>query len=915
MSSIQTGIELNDQFSGVLNNIVNSVNLAVSAMYDMQQSMNADIDTSSIEGARDEINQATAAINAMNDALNNQTAPDIAPPVVDEGNQEPIPVPIDPVIPDPLVENPEPIRPEIQPNAPPEPVEVPIQWESDNLEVFTGTGIERFQQEVQSANSMLEQLSSTQDAIARQAYNTNLFPPESFQDLNRLAVRIDSVRDRIQQIENNPVNLGTDTASAELEQLRSQLNTAIQEQNELNQAMQNMDVSDANDAYLRLSQTVSGTERYIRDNVDEQGRFNQEIQEGTQQANELTNTIKNAVLAFVSIQSVGKALNISDELVQTTSRLNMMNDGLQSTQELVNMVYAAAQDARGSFSEMADVVARFGNNAGDAFGSSEEVVAFADLIQKQMTIAGASTQEASNAMLQLSQALGSGVLRGDELNSIFEQAPNLIQSIADYLDVPIGKIREMAADGELSADVVKAAIFASADEINAKFEEMPMTWGQIWQSMKNTAMIAFQPVLQRLNDIANSEAFQTFVNGAIEAMATLANVVLNIFELIGTVGGFIADNWSIISPIIYGVIGALAVYAAYLGIVKGIELASAAASAVMAVGKGLYAAATMIATGATWAQTTAQLGLNGAMYACPIVWIIMLIIALIAIIFAVCSAIAKLTGVANSGFGVITGGINVVIQFFKNLGLTVANIALGIGNAIAALGSNIMTAFHNAICSVQAWWYDLLSTCLSVIESICAALNKLPFVEFDYSGISNAADDYAAKAAEAAGNKEDYTSISDAFNDGFSTFDTFQDGWAADAFDAGASWGDGVADAVSNFSLSDVFGGTDIPNVDDYTSGFNDAIANSGVGDNLGSIADDTGAIKDNMDITQEDLKYLRDIAEQEAVNRYTVAEINIDQSGMQNNISSGDDIDGFMTKLTDSVNEAVDNMTEGVHE
>lgn len=915
MSSIQTGIELNDQFSGVLNNIVNSVNLAVSAMYDMQQSMNADIDTSSIEGARDEINQATAAINAMNDALNNQTAPDIAPPVVDEGNQEPIPVPIDPVIPDPLVENPEPIRPEIQPNAPPEPVEVPIQWESDNLEVFTGTGIERFQQEVQSANSMLEQLSSTQDAIARQAYNTNLFQPESFQDLNRLVVRIDSVRDRIQQIENNPVNLGTDTANAELEQLRSQLNTAIQEQNELNQAMQNMDVSAANDAYLRLSQTVSGTERYIRDNVDEQGRFNQEIQEGTQQANELTNTIKNAVLAFVSIQSVGKALNISDELVQTTSRLNMMNDGLQSTQELVNMVYAAAQDARGSFSEMADVVARFGNNAGDAFGSSEEVVAFADLIQKQMTIAGASTQEASNAMLQLSQALGSGVLRGDELNSIFEQAPNLIQSIADYLDVPIGKIREMAADGELSADVVKAAIFASADEINAKFEEMPMTWGQIWQSMKNTAMIAFQPVLQRLNDIANSEAFQTFVNGAIEAMATLANVVLNIFELIGTVGGFIADNWSIISPIIYGVIGALAVYAAYLGIVKGIELASAAASAVMAVGKGLYAAATMIATGATWAQTTAQLGLNGAMYACPIVWIIMLIIALIAIIFAVCSAIAKLTGVANSGFGVITGGINVVIQFFKNLGLTVANIALGIGNAIAALGSNIMTAFHNAICSVQAWWYDLLSTCLSVIESICAALNKLPFVEFDYSGISNAADDYAAKAAEAAGNKEDYTSISDAFNDGFSTFDTFQDGWAADAFDAGASWGDGVADAVSNFSLSDVFGGTDIPNVDDYTSGFNDAIANSGVGDNLGSIADDTGAIKDNMDITQEDLKYLRDIAEQEAVNRYTVAEINIDQSGMQNNISSGDDIDGFMTKLTDSVNEAVDNMTEGVHE
>lgn len=915
MSSIQTGIELNDQFSGVLNNIISSVNLAVSAMYDMQQSMNADIDTSNIEGARDEINQATAAIEAMNQAASRQTAPDIAPPVVDGGNQEPISVPVDPVLPDPLVENPEPIRPEIQPNAPPDPIEIPVTWDTDGVDVFTGTGVERFQQEVQSANNMLEQLSDTQDAIAKQAYNTMIFPPKAFQDLNSLAVRIDSIRERIQQIENNKVNIGTDQANAELEQLRMQLNQAIQEQNSLNQAMQNMDVSAANDAYLRLSQTVGNTERYIRDNVDEQGRFNQEISAGTQQANELTNTIKRAVAAYVSIQSVGKALNISDELVQTTSRLNMMNDGVQTTAELVNMVYAAAQDARGSFSQMADDVARFGNNAKDAFSSSEEVVAFADLIQKQMTIAGASTQEAANAELQLSQALGSGVLRGDELNSIFEQAPNLIQNIADYLDVPIGKIREMAADGELSTDVVKAAIFSAADDINSKFNEMPMTWGQIWQSMQNTALIAFQPVLQRLNDLANSEAFQTFIQGAIEAMATLASIVLNIFDLIGTVGGFIADNWSVISPIIYGVIGALAVYAAYLGIVKAIEIASAAASMIHSLAMSAKIAVMAAVTGQTMAATAAQMGYNGALYACPVVWIIMLLIALIAIIFAVCNAIAKMTGIANSGFGVITGGVNVVIQFFKNLGLTVANIALGIGNAVAALASNMMTAFHNAICNVQSWFYNLLSTACSVIESIAAALNKLPFVSFDYSGISSAADDYAAKASEAGGNKEDYQSISDAFNEGFTTFDAFQDGWASNAFNAGAAWGDGIADKVSNFSLSDVFGQTDIPNVSDYTSGFNDAIANSGVGDSVGSIDDNTGKIKDSLEVSEEDLKYLRDIAEQEAINRFTTAEINVDMSGMQNTVNSGDDIDGFMTKLTDSVNEAVDNMTEGVHE
>lgn len=911
MSSIQTGIELNDQFSGVLNNIISSVNLAVSAMYDMQQSMNADIDTSSIEGARDEINHATAAIEAMNQAASRQTAPDIAPPVVDGGNQEPIPVPVDPVLPDPLVENPEPIRPEIQPNAPPDPVNVPIQWETDGMDVFTGTGVERFQQEVQSANDMLNTLNTTQARISQTAQGMDILPDAAVQDMNTMQQRLSAIQQRIQQIENNPVNVGADNANAELEQLRMQLNQAIQEQNSLNQAMQNMDVSAANDAYLRLSQTVGNTERYIRDNVDEQGRFNQEVSAGTQQANELTNTIKRAVAAYVSIQTVGKALNISDELVQTTSRLNMMNDGVQTTAELVNMVYAAAQDARGSFSQMADVVARFGNNAKDAFSSSEEVVAFADLIQKQMTIAGASTQEAANAELQLSQALGSGDLRGDELNSIFEQAPNLIQNIADYLDVPIGKIREMAADGELSADVVKAAIFSAADDINSKFNEMPMTWGQIWQSMQNTALIAFQPVLQRLNDLANSEAFQTFIQGAIEAMATLANILLNIFELVGTVGGFIADNWSVISPIIYGVIAALAVYAAYLGIVKGIEIASAAATAIHSVAMSAKIGVMAALTGQTMAATAAQMGYNGALYACPVVWIIVLIIALIAVIMAVCSAIAKMTGIANSGFGVITGGVNVVIQFFKNLGLTVANIALGIGNAIAALASNMMTAFHNAICSVQSWFYNLLSTALSVIEGICSALNKLPFVEFDYSGISSAADDYAAKASEAAGNKEDYQSISDAFNEGFTTFDAFQDGWASDAFNAGAAWGDGIADKVSNFSLSDVFGQTDIPNVGDYTSGFNDAIANSGVGDSIGNIDDNTGKIKDSLDVTEEDLKYLRDIAEQESINRFTTAEVTINQTN-NNNVSSDTDLDGFITALDDAMGEAIDEVTNG---
>ena len=416
--------------------------------------------------------------------------------------------------------------------------------------------------------------------------------------------------------------------------------------------------------------------------------------------------------------------------------------------------------------------------------------------------------------------------------------------------------------------------------------------------------MAFQPVLDKVNELANNDQFQGFVENAIGLLAQLAVYVLDFFNTLASIGVFISDNWSIIAPIVYGVIAALIAYAAISGIV-------AAVNGVMALSASVHAAAEAMQAGATFTATAAQYGLNAALMACPLTWIILLIIAVIAAIFAVCNAIAKMTGVANSGFGVITGGINVVIQFFKNLGLSVANIALGIGNAIAALASNMMTAFHNAICNVQSWFYNLLSTALTVIEGICAALNKLPFVEFDYSGISSAADDYASKAAEAAGNKEDYKSIGDAFNEGMSTFDTFQDGWAADAFNAGASWGDGVADKVSGmFSMDniDLTGGVD-------TSMLSNDFANNAAqtAANTADTADSAGRIADSVDISKENLKYLRDIAETEAINRFTTAEIEVTMNN-NNTVSSDMDIDGMVDHLSAGVLEAMEQAAEGVH-
>ena len=592
----------------------------------------------------------------------------------------------------------------------------------------------------------------------------------------------------------------------------------------------------------------------------QQEEFNQEVQEGASAMDGLENKVLGLVGAYASLQGIQKVVNLSDEYVQTTARLNMVNDGLQTTEELQQQIFASAQRSRASYTATADVVSKLAMRAGDAFTSNQEAIVFAENLNKMFVIAGASQEEMNSASLQLTQALGSGVLRGEELNAVFEAAPNIIQTIADSLGVGIGEIRAMAAEGQITADVVKNALLGATGEINSQFESMPMTWGQVWTGVMNELYMASMPVLELINLLAN--------------------------------------NWSIIEPLVIGAAAAIGLYTAALLIGKGAMLAHAAVTAIQTAFTSGWSMANFVAT-------ASQQGLNAALMACPLTWIILLIIAIIAIIYAVCSAIAKLTGVANSGFGVITGGINVVIQFFKNLGLSVANIALGIGNAIAALGSNMMTAFNNAICSIQSWFWGLLSTAMSVVEGICAALNKLPFVEFDYSGISAKADEYAAKAAEAEGNKQDYKSIGDAFNEGMSTFDTFQDGWASDAFSAGAAWGDGVADSVSN-----MFSGGIDTGAFDYSS--YDA---SQLPANIADTADNTGSMSDSMDISSEELKYLHDIAERDVINRFTTAEIKVEMGGITQNISSETDVDGIIDYMVEGVNEAMAISARGVHD
>jgi tape measure domain-containing protein len=682
-----------------------------------------------------------------------------------------------------------------------------------------------------------------------------------------------------------------DNFSAPLMHIISSVNMAISSIYDMDQAMNagvntasleaaRNEIAQATVAAEEFNQTMQQASSPINDNIRRQEQFNQSLQNGASESSNLVSAIKRMAGAYLSIQTAGKILEMSDEITQTTSRLNMMNDGLQSTADLYNMVYVAAKDARGSLGDMASVVARFGNNAKDAFSSSAEVVQFANLVQKQMTIAGASTQEAANAELQLSQALGSGVLRGDELNSIFEQAPNLIQNIADYLDVPIGKIRSMAQDGELSADVVKQAVFAATDEINANFESMPMTWGQMWTVFQNNATMAFQPVLQRLNDLANTDGFQTFATNAINDLAVVAGVVLDIFEGIGSVGTFVSDNWQIIGPIVEGVAAALTVYYGWQ----------------------------LLSTSATKAAAAAQWIYNAAMNANPAAIVVISIGALIVLIGILANKFTGTGHIAQSVFGMITGGINVVIQYFKNWGLTVADIFIGIWNAGGACATNVEIAFHNAISHVQALWYNMLSTALTVVSGICSALNKLPFVDFDYSGITGAADNYASKAAAAAGNTKDYASVPAAFSKGVKTYDTYQKGWVNDAYTAGAAWGDGVTSKIKNTLSSKA---TNIPNANNYPNAL--ASSNAATAANTADTAKNTAKTANTLSASSEDLKYLRDIADREYVNKFTTAQIKVEMIN-HNNVNNDMDLDGMAEHLRSKIEEEMNAAAEGEH-
>ena len=587
----------------------------------------------------------------------------------------------------------------------------------------------------------------------------------------------------------------------------------------------------------------------IRQNDAAQDQFNRSIREGTGAADSLENKIMGMVGAYVGLQSVGKLVDMSDQMTQTNARLNMINDGLQTTDELQGMIYASAERSRSSYIDTADIVAKLGQRAGDAFSSNQETIQFAENLNKMFVIAGASQEEMSSASLQLTQALGSGVLRGEELNAVFESAPNVIQAIADYMDVPIGKIRDLASEGEITGQIVKNALLGATEEVNAQFENMPLTWGQVGTGIMNELIMAGQPVLDFIS--------------------------------------MLAQNWSVLEPVVLGVAAAVGLYTTALLINKAITGGAALMS-------GIHAAATMLQAGETFAATVAQEGFNAALLACPITWILLIIIAVIAAIYAIVAAINNLTGSTLSATGIIAGAFAVAGAAIWNTILGVINMIIGIGvelyNLIATFANFFANVFNDPVGAIINLFCGMFDFILGIVQSAASLIDTV--LGTDMAGaVAGFGNDVENAVADIVGEQTVVMEKANAADYQLQGIDY------GDAWDAGYSFGEGIDEKVSGMFDTSAYDMTDY------------ATAN-----NIADTAYNTAAVADSVDISSEDLKYLRDLSERDTVNRYTTAEIKVEMP-VNANINNNMDLDGIVDHLATKVNDAMVVAAEGVHQ
>lgn len=661
-----------------------------------------------------------------------------------------------------------------------------------------------------------------------------------------------------------------------------------------------------NAANIELEEMVQN----INESEQQQERFNDSMNQGARSASGLERKLLGIAATYASIQGIGNLLGLSDTATLTESRLSLIVDDGGSVEELQNKIFASAQNARAAYGDVSSTIAKLGMMAGDAFTNNDELIAFTELMNKNFVVGGASATEQASAMYQLTQAMASGRLQGDEYRSIIENAPLLAKSIEDYMtnvQGATGSMKDWASEGLLTADVIKAAMFHASDEVNEQFAQMPKTFGQVATSIKNQALFAFDPVLERLNEIANSQSFNTMVAGATNAFVFLSGVAVGALDMITQAGAFISDNWSIIAPLVYGVAAALALYTGYMIISNAVQLISTGIQTAHAIAIAVKTGATIADAAATNNLTVAQWALNSAMLASPVTWIILAIIAIIAVIYMAVAAFNKFAGTSVSATGIIVGVLAVAAAFVGNLFVTLINLIIdlfaAVWNFIATFAEFFANVFNDPIGSIVRLFADMADSVLGILEGIASAIDTL-FGSNLAGAVSGWRSSLQGMVTDLVGEAEIKVPRMDA---SALKLDRFEYGAA---WDAGYSFGEGIEDTISNFDPSSLFN-MDMPDPSDYANGY-DA---SSVPGNIADTANNTGEIRDSIDISSEDLKYLMDLAEREAVNRYTTAEVKVEQINQFGDIHETADVDGIINTLGEGINEAMEKAAEGIHD
>lgn len=688
------------------------------------------------------------------------------------------------------------------------------------------------------------------------------------------------------------------------------LNTFESMQQASGRAVDTAAIREAREEWAKAGTAFDAIEENIRNANNEQQKFNNSIRGGNNSANGLLSTIKKIAVAAGGIAGINKVLNISDELASTKARLNLLVDDGGSVEALEQKIMASAQRSRSAYFDTASAVAKLGLNAGNAFGGNmDQVIAFMEQVNKQFVIGGATAQEQSNAMIQLTQAMAAGALRGEELNSILDGAPGIARAIEKYMGIAEGSIKTVAQEGKVTAEVVKNAMFAMADETNAKFDSMPKTWAQIWVDMKNQALSMFAPILTKINQIGNSTKFQKVTTGLINGLAAVANVASSALDILIAIASVFVDNWGIIQPLVLGIAAAMLLYNGYLianNAITAISNAQKGLAAVQAY-KAAVANTTLAATEKAEAMakasaTAAQYGFNAALLACPLTWILLIIIAVIAAIYMIVAAINKLTGSTISATGIICGVVAVAGAFVLNCAIGVLNAIiqaiwtifvapfLGIVEWILNVCNGGFNSFGDAVANligqIIGWFLNLGKVVTTIIDAIFGT-DWTSDLESLQSAVTSWGKNENAITLDKNAPTIDYRA-------------TYSGAW-----DAGYDFGQGIDDKIGGmFDASglDSMGAFDLSNTLD------------GIYGNTGDTAANTAATADALDIAEEDLAYLRDIAEREAINRFTTAEIKVEQHN-ENHISKDADLDGIMDAWANDFAEKLEVSEEGVHE